>query len=138
MTKAFDVDGEGLNAKIRQALSVTAEGLICAYLYGSHARSQASADSDIDLAVMLASQSDTGLVGPLSRLRGELERALNREVDLVDLRKAPPDLVHRILRDGHLIVDREPDQRIAFEVQARNAYFDLLPYLHEYRSGQAA
>ena len=45
----------------------------------------------------------------------------------------PADLIHRVLRDGVLLVDRNPNRRIAFEVRARNDYFDLLPYLTEYR-----
>jgi hypothetical protein len=37
------------------------------------------------------------------------------------------------LRDGILLYERDPAARIRFEVQARNAYFDLLPYLRQYR-----
>jgi hypothetical protein len=29
--------------------------------------------------------------------------------------------------------DRNPSARIRFEVKARNEYFDLLPYLRQYR-----
>jgi len=76
------------------------------------------------------------LLGPVSRLRGEFEHALSRPVDLVVLNHASPDLVHCVLRDGVLLCDRDPQKRIAFEVQARNAYFDIRPYLDEYRKGQ--
>ena len=51
---------------------------------------------------------------------------------------APVDLVHRILRDGRLLVERDRSARIAFEVRARNEYFDLLPMLRLYRRGTAA
>lgn len=132
-----DMNAQRLTSKLEDALTQTRVPLICAYLYGSHARSQARSDSDVDVAVMLDSSVTQGLIGPLPQLRGELERALGCEVDLVDLRTAPPDLVHRILRDGHLVLDRAPNDRIAFEVQARNTYFDLLPYLREYRREQA-
>ncbi|MEO8182524.1 MAG: hypothetical protein ABI895_27115 [Deltaproteobacteria bacterium] len=33
---------------------------------------------------------------------------------------APADLVHRILRDQRLLLDRDPALRIRFEVAARN------------------
>jgi len=46
-----------------------------------------------------------------------------------------PDLVHRILRDGILCLDRDRSARIRFEVKARGEYFDLLPYLQRYRAG---
>lgn len=112
--------------------------IICAYLFGSHARGAARPDSDVDVAVLFETQAPRGLVGPLSTLRGELERSVEREVDLIDLRFAPVDLAHRVLRDGLLLVDRNPVERIRFEERTRNLYFDLLPYLLEYRRGAAA
>lgn len=130
-----------LTDELRHVLSETSVPLVAAYLFGSHASGKATADSDVDVGVLLGTPVDEEgavLVGPLSRLRGELERALEREVDLVDMREAPPDLIHRILRDGVLLIERDPKRRIEFEVQARNAYFDILPYLREYRRGQAA
>jgi len=60
-------------------------------------------------------------------------QALKTSVDIVDLRTASSDLVHRILRDGELIVETDPGARMAFEVQARNEYFDVLPHLQRYR-----
>ena len=107
--------------------------IACAYLFGSVARGAASSTSDIDLAVLLEQPTADTLRGPLARLRLDLEDALGRPVDLVALETAPPDLIHRVLRDGVLLVDRNPNRRIAFEVRARNDYFDLLPYLTEYR-----
>ena len=55
----------------------------------------------------------------------------------VNLDSAPPDLIHRVLRDGILVLDRDRAARIRFEVAARNAYFDLKPFLDRYR-GRAA
>jgi hypothetical protein len=45
-----------------------------------------------------------------------------------------------VLRDGLLVLDRDPSVRIRFEVRARNEYFDLLPFLLRYRrlGGRAA
>jgi hypothetical protein len=45
--------------------------------------------------------------------------------------------VHRILRDGKLLLDRDPPARIRFEVKARNEFFDLEPFLRRYRQGKA-
>ena len=61
------------------------------------------------------------------------ERHLGRPLDLVVLNRARVELIHRVLRDGILIHDRNPSARICFEVKARNEYFDLLPYLRQYR-----
>lgn len=112
--------------------------LVCAYLYGSLARSEERPESDVDVAVLLAEQTDGGLLSPIVRLRGELERSLHRTVDLIDLRSAPVDLIHRVMRDGVLLVERDPSARVHFEVDARNRYFDLLPHLQRYRRERAA
>lgn len=106
---------------------------VCAYLFGSEARGEARPGSDVDVAVLFPAGCSTGLVGPATSIRGDLERLLRRTVDLVDMRNAPVDLIHRILRDGHLLADRDLRERVSFEVQARNEYFDLLPYLRMYR-----
>ncbi|ETW94579.1 MAG: hypothetical protein ETSY1_34205 [Candidatus Entotheonella factor] len=57
---------------------------------------------------------------------------MGQPVDVTVLNRAPVDLVHRVLRDGRLLCDRDPSARSRFEVQAHNAYFDLLPYLRQY------
>ena len=55
---------------------------------------------------------------------------------VIVLNHAPVDLVHRVLRDGKLLVDRDPSARIAFEVRARNGFFDLKPVLDQYRAAR--
>jgi hypothetical protein len=64
---------------------------------------------------------------------GRLEHAIGRPVDLVVLNTASADLVHRVLRDGHVVVDRDRPRRIRFEVARRNEYFDLQPIRDAYR-----
>jgi len=54
-------------------------------------------------------------------------------VQIVVLNRASPDLVHRVLRDGQILVDRDRPRRLRFEVQARNEYFDIAPVLRRYR-----
>jgi len=56
---------------------------------------------------------------------------------LIVLNRAPTDLVHRVLRDGRLLLDRDPSKRIRFEVRKRNEYFDLEPALRRYREARA-
>jgi hypothetical protein len=71
--------------------------------------------------------------------KAEIESRLGCSVDLIVLNTAPVDLVYRVLRDGILLLQPNPSARIAFEVRARNEYFDLLPFLKRYRrSGDAA
>jgi predicted nucleotidyltransferase len=108
-------------------------GIICVYMYGSVARGEARGDSDIDVAVLYAQEPPPTLDGLGLELGSTLERLLGRPVDLVILNRAPLDLIHRVLRDGVLVYDSDPSSRIRFEVHARSAYFDLLPYLRQYR-----
>src|SRR4029453_15122174 len=109
------------------------DGIICVYLYGSLARGQGRRESDVDIAVLYATEPPSTLDGLGLEFGNALERRLGRPVDLVVLNRAPVDLIHRVLRDGILLHDRNPAARIRFEVQARNEYFDLLPYLRQYR-----
>jgi len=127
-----------LKSELRAVLDKSTVPLVCAYLYGSAARGAGCKANDIDVAVLTTNPMPPRLLGPLSALRGQIETRLGGDVDLVDLRRAPPDLVHRILRDGQLLVERDPEQRIAFEVAARNAYFDVLPHLEQYRRSVAS
>ena len=121
----------------REALAADPRVLV-AYLFGSLARGTASKNSDLDIAVLFAGPIDARLGGPLDQLRDAVERACGRRCDLVDARTAPADLIHRVLRDGELLIERDRSARIAFEVARRNEYFDLLPYLRQYRRGGAA
>lgn len=109
---------------------------VCAYLLGSHARGTARATSDVDVAVLYADGLPADPLAPLE-LASKLEAALGSEVDVIHLNRAPVDLAHRVLRDGVLVLDRDPHARARFEVRARNEYFDLKPILDEYRRGPA-
>ena len=59
------------------------------------------------------------------RLEEDIERLLRRTTQVVALNRAWPDLRARALRDGVLLLDRDPSFRIRFEVQTRNEGFDV-------------
>jgi predicted nucleotidyltransferase len=118
---------------LQGALSPLPEGVVAVYLFGSVARGTASAESDVDLGLLYETPPPPTYQGQPYLLQANLSERLGRAVDLVVLNDAPVDLVHRVLRDGVLLFDTKKSVRIAFEVKARNEYFDLLPYLEEYR-----
>ena len=123
---------EALTARLTEE-----RGVVAAYLFGSQARGTAGPGSDVDVAVLFGRPPAATLLAQPFALADDLRGLLGRRVDLVVLDSAPPDLVHRVLRDGQLLLDRDPAARIRFEVAARNAYFDLLPMLERYRRGAA-
>ena len=117
-------------------LGLDAGGVTTAYLFGSAARDELRADSDIDLGVLPA-EGRAGTDACLA-LEERIERALGRRAQVVDLSRAPADLVQRVLRDGVLVLDRDPAARVRFEIRRRNEWFDLQPLLREYRRARGA
>ncbi len=113
-----------------------AQGIIAVYLFGSFARARAKAQSDVDLGFLYESTPESTLRAQPFVLEADLADVLGRRVQCVVMNTAPPDLVHRILLAQMLLVDRNPGLRIRFEVNARNQYFDLKPFLDRYRKAE--
>jgi predicted nucleotidyltransferase len=109
-------------------------GVGAVYLFGSVARDVAGPDSDIDLGVLYRIPPAATLdAGPLD-LEADLERCLQRPVEVVVLNSAPVDLRARVLRTGRLVFDTDRAVRIRFEVRTRNEAFDFEPILRQYRA----
>src|SRR6476619_5311246 len=85
-----------------------------AILFGSRARGQAGPSSDWDV----------GLV----RWMGELASVVGAEVDLVDLRKAPPLLAHRAVTEGKVLLDRSGHEFASFASLALRKYWDTAKF----------
>jgi uncharacterized protein len=107
--------------------------LAAVYLFGSVARGSDRAGSDVDLGFLYQRAPSSKLADQPFGMAADLSDRLRRSVEIVVMNGAPVDLLHRILRDGQLLVERDRSSRIAFEVRARNEYFDLLPILRLYR-----
>jgi predicted nucleotidyltransferase len=122
-----------LSERLSALLATQPPDVVAAYLFGSHARGDATSASDIDIAVLFARPPEATLDGAHFTLQGTLERHLGVAVDLVVLNTASADLVHRVLRDGVVVLDRDRAARLRFEVARRNEYFDLEPVRRRYR-----
>lgn len=118
---------DDVRARLEQALSREPDVLV-AYLFGSVARGEQDALSDVDVAVLLEPGAEhTG------RRRLELDRlvaeSLDRDrVDVVILNAAPPKLAYRVSRDGIRILSKDERVRLAFEVKAIDVYLDMQPF----------
>ena len=71
--------------------------LLALYAFGSRIQGQANADSDLDLAVLVAGYADPLL---LFDLAGELADVAGCAVDLLDLRAASTAMQYQILMTG--------------------------------------
>ncbi len=89
------------------------------WLFGSFARGQATASSDLDLAVLGARPFDPVALFDLGLTLGVLAR---RDVDLVDLRRAPVVLKKEILVSGRLVADDAPNACQHFTAEALALY----------------
>jgi hypothetical protein len=119
--------------RVRDVCRSAPPDVLAVYLYGSQARGTASPASDVDLGVLLKSPPAPALANVARDLEAAVERALRLPVEVVVVNTAPADLVHRILRDGVVLLDRDRAARLRFEVQSRNEYFDLEPLRRRYR-----
>jgi len=127
------LDRDRVVSRLAGLLAGHAPPLAAAYLFGSVARGEARPRSDLDLGLLYVTDPPRTLAALPAELTAELSHTLEAKVDLVVLNRAPVDLVHRVLRDGILVLDADRSRRIAFEVASRNAYWDLLPILQRYR-----
>jgi len=108
-----------------------------AYLFGSHARAEATPLSDLDVGVWLDPVPEDPLA--LARLAVELGRELSMDPDQVDLRElrgASLQFLYNVVRDGRCVFVRDERERVAFESRAVMDYLDFQPKLEEYDRAQ--
>jgi predicted nucleotidyltransferase len=134
------VDAAVIESRLRAYFEDDARGAIAVYLFGSVGRGEARPDSDVDVGILFAAEPPATLDAPQFAVEAELERLLGCPVQVVALNRASPDLVHRVLRDGRVVLDGDRSARIRFEVRSRNEYFDMAPIRRLYRRypGRAA
>ena len=99
-----------------------------AFLFGSRVRRRHREDSDFDVGILLdddAACADRGRV--IRRLAGRLGREVSSAlIDLVILNDAPVLLRHRVVRDGVLLFESAPEERVRFAIKT----------IREYQAGQ--
>jgi predicted nucleotidyltransferase len=118
------------------ALGGRPRGLISAYVFGSVAEGRAHHESDVDVGILLDRQI---YPRPLDRfeekllLIGHLRAALRRDVDVVILNDAPPQLARRIMATQHRVFAADVDADHAFLRIVLSRAADLEPFLRRTR-----
>lgn len=97
-----------------------------AYCFGSQARGEAAAHSDLDIAVYVDRERlPPAPFGYAAGLIAELMAGLGRDrLDAVVLNDAPPLLYHRVLRDGERLLSRDLAATTTREGRALSRYCD--------------
>lgn len=111
---------------------VAEQPVLFSYLFGSHARGDARGDSDIDVAVRFA----PGLSAQdrFERALGlgvALERAIGREIDVVDLDEAPLRLAGRILHEHVVVTGQDRPERVRYETELFKRYVDFMQHVRD-------
>ena len=102
-------------------------GIDLFYIFGSYAGYIPDKLSDVDVAYLAGGEVDE------LKLIVELQAIFEDEaIDLVNLKRAPLPLIHRILREGKCLHAGSSGKRVDFETRAEAAYWDTKWLREEY------
>ena len=104
-----------------------------AYLFGSHARGTADADSDIDVAVLAQPHLSKVKRHDLRlRLKRSLAQSLSVDIDLLDvivLQDVPVLLQYNVIRSARPVLEKTQGSRVAYECDVERIFEDEQPML---------
>lgn len=128
-TPAQDLELHGLLALLRSLLSGE-RGIAAAYLFGSAARGETRARSELDVGLLFREGWDVrdrhliaaDVAGRVVRSRAGLP------VDVWDLEDLALVIQGRVMAEGRLLTSNDDVRRVRFEVAVRQRYFDFLPF----------
>jgi len=103
--------------------------ILALYLFGSRARHEATAQSDVDVGVLFRQEAS---LRDVLLLEDALERRLGLPVDLVDAGRASAFLALDVIR-GERVFCADPDRCDEFELYVMRRAGDLAPFERERR-----
>lgn len=101
-------------------------GALLAYLFGSTARGENTAESDCDIAVLMPDPLDPKeALSIAARMERDLRPLCDAAVDLVFLNLASPLLRFEVIRNARVLYSSDERMRLEYEIRARDAYEDF-------------
>lgn len=117
-TSGMSLQAPGTREVVDQLLASLPE-LEAVYLFGSGARNELRADSDLDFAVLGTGPLPAARLLEVSR---ELSLQLDRDTDLVDLQHASSVLKKEIITSGQRLYARDTSLVLDFEARCLTEY----------------
>lgn len=118
-------DRDSVRAALREIVDAE-PAIVAAYLFGSLAHDAAGPLSDVDIALLIRNREERRVV--CERAMDALCRRLHTSrVDVVSLADAPAPLRYRIVRQGALVVCRDPAVLQRFVTETVLDYLDFKP-----------
>jgi len=107
--------------------------VVFAYVFGSVARGDSGALSDVDVALFIDERVDkAGRFDLRLRLSNELSAALGRRGDIVILNDASTSLAYEVIKHGRVVVCKDDSTRVDEERRILSQYLDRRYYDKRY------
>ena len=133
LSKPVSIDVESRLPRLVEAFA-NDDRIEAVWLFGSRARREADALSDVDLAVLVRADLDVPALwdGQLEWTGLAVKVLGTDEVAVQPLNRVPVGVRDPILRDARLLWSRSPEVAADFEALTRREYLDFEPYLARY------
>ncbi len=92
------------------------------YIFGSYATGKVNEESDIDIAFLSDKKIEKYDIFIKAQ---EISSKVNREIDLIDLKDSTTVFQNQVVRNGVVILDKEPIEREKFEIVVLKKYMEL-------------
>ena len=102
------------------------ENILFAYIFGSYAKGNMRADSDLDIGIYLKEEMN---IEEYLKIRMDLTKICKRQVDLVVLNAATPLLKYEIYKNNILLFTRDRTIESNYKVKILFEYNDIKRYL---------